>query len=226
MIRIENVWKTFHTRGTQKVVARNINATFPTGVSVALMGRNGAGKSTLMEMIAGTMQPDRGAIVSDGTISWPVGYAGSFHKDMTGAQNTRFVARVYGIDTDDLSDFVEDFAELGAHYHMPIRTYSSGMRSRLSFGVSMGIRFDTYLIDEVTGAGDPIFRRKASAVLRDRLRTSGAILITHSLNKIERMCSAGAVLENGRLTYFDDVRDAVAFHSSNIGADAGQNEDF
>ena len=225
MIRLENINKTFHTRGTQKVVARNISATFPSGVSVALMGRNGAGKSTLMEMIAGSMLPDSGSIVTNGTISWPVGFGGSFHRELTGAQNIRFIARVYGVDTDALIDFVEDFAELGEHFHMPIRTYSSGMRSRLSFGVSMGIRFDTYLIDEVTGVGDALFKKKSAEVLRERLRTSGAILITHSLGKIQRLCSAGAVLENGQLSYYENVEDALEHHSANMGADAREEED-
>lgn len=224
MIRLSNVSKSFQTRGASRVVARNISVTFPTGISVALMGRNGAGKSTLIEMISGSTQPDRGEIITDGTISWPVGFAGSFHRELTGAQNTRFIARVYGVDTDELSDFVEDFAELGAHYHMPFRTYSSGMRSRLSFGVSMGIRFDTYLIDEVTGVGDAVFRQKSSMVLRERLKTSSAILVTHSLKKINRYCQAGAVLENGRLTYFDDVTEAVDRHSANMGADATEEE--
>jgi len=225
MILLEDVRKAFSTGGSLKVVARNINAVFPSGVAVALLGRNGAGKSTLLQMIAGTMEPDTGRITSTGTISWPVGFAGSFHRDLTGAQNTRFVARVYGVDTDALSEFVEDFAELGGHYHMPLRTYSSGMKSRLSFGVSMGIRFDTYLIDEVTAVGDSAFKQKSGEVFLERVRSSGAILVSHGLTKVRKLCTAGAVLENGNLTYYDDVDEAIWQHRQNMGITEDDDDD-
>ncbi len=130
------------------------------------MGRNGAGKSTLLSMIAGTTDFESGFIRSEGTISWPVGFRGSFHPDLTGAQNTRFVARVYGVDTDELLEFVQAFSNLGEHFNAPIRSYSSGMRSRLSFGISMGIHFDTYLVDEVTSVGDASFKAKSFQVLK------------------------------------------------------------
>ncbi|NRP23392.1 Polysialic acid transport ATP-binding protein KpsT [Aliiroseovarius sp. xm-m-379] len=216
MIVCENLWKVYRTQGEEKVVARDINAVFPTGIAVALLGRNGAGKSTLMRLIAGNQKPTSGRIWSDGTISWPVGFAGSFHGELTGAQNVRFVARIYGVDTDMLNDFVEDFAELGPHFHYPFRTYSSGMRSRLAFGVSMGIRFDTYLVDEVTSVGDEQFRRKASALFKRRIGASGAIVVSHSMAVIRDLCSKAAVLENGRLTMYDDVEQGIAHHMENM----------
>jgi len=216
MIRLIDLCKTYRVNGVPTVVADNINATFPTGASVALLGRNGAGKSSLLRMIAGTMAPTRGRIMSDGAISWPVGFAGSFHGDLTGAQNVRFIARIYGVDTDALVDFVEDFAELGEHFRLPFRTYSSGMRARLAFGVSMGIRFDTYLVDEVTSVGDAAFRRKSEAVFMERMRESGAIVVSHNMGLLRRICAAGAVLEDGRLTWHDDVNDAIAHHEENM----------
>ncbi|MBO9473263.1 ABC transporter ATP-binding protein [Shimia sp. R10_1] len=218
MVRLENLSKTYWLNGSPKTVANNINFTFPSGVSIALLGRNGAGKSTMMSMIAGTLTPDSGRVVSDGTISWPVGFKGSFHRDLTGMQNTRFIARIYGVDTDALSDFVEDFSELGAHYNMPLRTYSSGMRSRLSFAVSMGIHFDTYLVDEVTSVGDAAFKVKSRNVFLNRIGSSGAIVVSHSMNTIRRLCSAGVVLENGQLSYFDDINAAISQHEKNVGA--------
>ena len=218
MIRLHRLSKTYVVSGTRKTVAGSISMVFPTGVSVALLGRNGAGKSSLLRMIAGTMNPTSGRVISDGTISWPVGFAGSFHPDLTGTQNTRFIARVYGVDTDALVDFVADFAELGPHFNLPLRTYSSGMRSRLAFGVSMGIRFDTYLVDEVTSVGDANFRRKSEAVFQDRMATSGAIVVSHSMDLILRLCRAGVVLEQGALTWHDDVREAVAHHDRNMAA--------
>jgi len=212
MIRFENLTKSYWLEHERKLVIDNLNLTLPTGASLALLGRNGAGKSTLMQIIAGTMRPDTGQVISDGTISWPVAFGGSFHPEMTGSQNVRFVARIYGVDTDSLVDFVEDFAELGKHFHMPVRTYSSGMRSRLAFGASMGIHFDTYLVDEVTAVGDAQFKRKSQAVFRKRMENSGAILVSHNMRELREFCDAGIILENGQLEYFDDINTAIAVH--------------
>lgn len=214
MIRFENLTKSFNLRGERKMVIDNLNLTLPPGKSLALLGRNGAGKSTLLQIIAGTMRPDSGRIVSDGTISWPVGLGGSFHKELTGAQNVRFVARIYGADTDALVAFVQDFAELGKFYHMPVRSYSSGMKSRLTFGASMGIRFDTYLVDEVTAVGDAIFKRKSRALFNDRMAHSSAIMVNHSMGQLRKFCNAGIVLENGQMQYFDDLEDAIAVYEA------------
>jgi capsular polysaccharide transport system ATP-binding protein len=218
MIRLENLTKTFTVEGIRTTVADKVNALFPTGVSVGLLGRNGAGKSTLLRIIAGTMDPSSGRVISDGTISWPVGFAGSFHADLSGAQNTRFIARVYGVDTDMLTAFVEDFAELGQHFYQPFRTYSSGMRSRLAFGVSMGIRFDTYLVDEVTSVGDASFQRKSETIFHRRMQESGAIVVSHSMPLLQRLCSMGMVLENGQLTIHDKINDAIKHHLQNMRA--------
>jgi capsular polysaccharide transport system ATP-binding protein len=216
MIRLRNLTKIYRVNGQPTLVADNITATFPTGSSVALLGRNGAGKSSLLKIISGVMQPTSGEVISDGTISWNVGFSGSFHPDLTGAQNVRFVARIYGVDTDDLQAFVADFAELGHHFHQPFRTYSAGMRSRLAFGLSMGIRFDTYLIDEVTSVGDAAFRVRSESILNDRLRDSSAIVVSHSMTLLRRICTVGAVLEQGRLTWYDDVEAAIEAHERNM----------
>jgi len=215
MIVLRDLTKIYRMRGRQKTVLNRVNAVFPTGVSVALMGRNGAGKSTLLNMVAGAADPTSGQILTDGVVSFPVGFSGSFHQDMTGAQNCRFVARIYGVDTDSLIAFVEEFAELGQHFHLPLRTYSSGMRSRLGFGVSMGLRFDTYLIDEVTAVGDENFKRKSKAIFLDRVRNAGALFVSHSMGAIREMCQAGAVLENGHLDYYPDVEEAIDRHVFN-----------
>lgn len=212
MIELINLCKTYAVGREIKVVADNLNMVFATGASVALLGRNGAGKSTLLSMIAGTMSPDNGLIRRTGTVSWPVGLSGSFHRDLTGAQNVRFVARVYGVDTRHLLDFVADFAELGGHFHMPVSTYSSGMRSRLAFGVSMGIHFDTYLVDEVTSVGDAAFKRKCDIVFRERMKTSGAIVVSHSMPTIRRLCTVAMVLEHGKLRYFEDLNEGIKYH--------------
>ena len=216
MIQLENLTKIFSLEGQHKWVADDINATFPSRRSVALLGRNGAGKSTLLKIIAGTLTPTSGRVVSTGTISWPVGFAGSFHPELTGAQNTRFVARIYGVDTDELIAFVEGFAGLEAHFRLPFRTYSSGMKSRLAFGVSMGIGFDTYLVDEVTAVGDADFKIRSSEVFIERMKTAGAVVVSHSMPQVRKLCDASAVLHHGKLTYFDDVESGIAQHEENM----------
>lgn len=221
MIRLENVTKAFPLRQGHKVIIKDANAVFPTGRSIALLGRNGTGKSTLLDIISGTTRPSQGRVLSTGSISYPVGFSGSFHPDLTGAQNTRFVARIYGVDTGELLDFVQSFAELGPHFHMPLRSYSAGMRARLSFGVSMGIPFDTYLVDEVTSVGDGAFRQKSIALLDDRRARSGAIIVSHSEPMIRRTCDMGAVLEDAQLTLYDCLDEALAVHADNLGVARG-----
>lgn len=216
MIVLKNLTKSFRVAGTRKYVARQINTTFPTRTSVALFGRNGAGKSTLLKIIGGTMLPDAGQVLSEGSISWQIGFAGNFHPDLTGQQNTRFIARVYGVDTLELEDYVLEFSELGRAFKAPVRTYSSGMRARLAFGVSMGIPFSYYLIDEVTAVGDSSFREKCTLILNDRLSQAGSVVVSHSENTLRSICSAGAVLEGGVLRYFDDIEEAIALHQENM----------
>ena len=216
MLEFRNVSKSFRLpKGERKSVLKNANVVFPAREVVGLLGRNGAGKSTTLRMIAGTQDHDAGRIIRRGSVSWPIGFAGSFHPDLTGAQNIRFVARVYGVDTDALEGFVKEFSELGAYFHMPFRTYSSGMRARLAFGVSMGVPFDTYLVDEVTTVGDTNFRQKCNEMFTKRLAQSGAIVVSHSLPMIAEICTSVVVLEQGQLQFFDDVDAGIEAHSRN-----------
>lgn len=218
MISFEHLTKYFYMRGFRKTVLEDVNAVFPSGKSVALLGRNGAGKSTLMKLIAGTSNPSHGRVSSTGTLSWPVGFAGSFHPELTGAQNTRFLARIYGTDADELVDFVQDFAELGRSFHQRFGSYSSGMRSRLAFGASMGIDFDTYLVDEVMSVGDQAFKRKSLTLFKARMKASGAVVVTHAIGQVRDMCDAGAVLEDGQLIYYPDLEEAIAHHLHNMNS--------
>ncbi|MEM6407687.1 MAG: ABC transporter ATP-binding protein [Pseudomonadota bacterium] len=220
MIELKDLTKSFWIGPRRKFIAHEISTIFPSRKCVALLGRNGAGKSTLLKIIGGTMRADYGEVISSGSISWQIGFAGNFHPDLTGAQNTRFIARVYGIDTDGLEDYVQDFAELGDSFWMPVRTYSSGMRARLAFGVTMGIPFSYYLIDEVTSVGDASFRDKCRSVLEDRLDQAGSIVVSHSEGVLKSLCSSGAVLERGHLYYYEDLDDALAHHAENMQAAA------
>jgi capsular polysaccharide transport system ATP-binding protein len=212
MITLHHVHKTYHTRGVSKVVARDLNFEFPTTGAMGLLGRNGAGKSSLLHMLAGIMRPDHGKITRRGSVSWPVGFQGSFHPDLTGVQNARFVARLYGVDTDAMLDFVATFSNLGPHLNLPLRSYSSGMRARLAFAVSMAVPFDSYLIDEVTSVGDGAFRARSEMMLQDRMQKAAAVVVSHSMDLLRRLCQSGAVLENGRLFYYARIERAIEHH--------------
>jgi capsular polysaccharide transport system ATP-binding protein len=220
MIRLEHLTKSYRFQGAVKYICKDVTATFPGKTAIGLLGRNGAGKSTLLQMIAGTLNPDSGRVRVTGSISWPIGLAGCIHPELTGGQNVRFIARVYGVDTDELVDFVADFAELGQHFNQPVRTYSSGMRARLNFGMSMGIRFDTYLIDEVTSVGDASFKNKSRDLFDDRMASGGAIFVSHSVQQVRKMCAHGVVLEGGQLTYYTDIEEAIDRHYRNMLGDA------
>lgn len=216
MIRLEQATKYVRAKGIRKPIIENASLVINRGRSVGLLGRNGAGKSTLLQLIAGSLQLDRGRIVRAGKISWPLGFQGSFQPSMSGEQNVRFVARIYGVDTDELVAYVDDFAELGAFYQAPVGTYSSGMKARLAFGVSMGVKFDYYLVDEITAVGDANFKKKCHDVFQHRLQDSDVIMVSHSTATIRDYCETGIVLENGKLTYFDNVEDAIRVHDRNM----------
>ena len=218
MIEFRDVSKHYRTPTSRKVVLDRLTLTLPTGAKVGVLGRNGAGKSTLLKMIAGTIRPDSGEIRRHASISWPLGFSGSFHSDLTGAQNVRFVARIYGVDTDALVAYVQDFAELGEFIDMPMRAYSSGMKARLAFGMSRGVTFDWYLVDEITAVGDAAFRKKSLHAFKSRLHASGLLMVSHSTRTIRDYCDSGLVLENGRARYFPDIEQAIAVHGRNMAA--------
>ncbi|MBC7737399.1 MAG: ABC transporter ATP-binding protein [Candidatus Saccharibacteria bacterium] len=223
MITLENLTKAYWYRGKPKYIARNLNAVIPDGARVALMGRNGAGKSTMLSMIAGSINPNCGRIRITGSLSWPIGLTGCIQGDLTGAQNVKFLARVYGVDSDELVAFVEEFAELGMNFNEPVRYYSSGMKGRLNFGMSMGIRFDTYLIDEISATGDASFKGKSRKVFEDRLMNAGLVMVSHSDGLMRAMCTSGAVLEHGAITFYDDIEEAIEVHNRNLRGDGLRN---
>lgn len=218
MIEFRGVSKWYHTPHGRKIVLDGLDLTLPPGTKLGVLGRNGAGKSTLLGMIGGTIKPNRGVIVKRAAISWPLGLGGTYHQDLTGAQNVRFVARIYGVDTEALVAYVADFSELGDFMDMPVRSYSSGMRARLAFGMSMGVSFDWYLVDEITAVGDSRFKRKSLAVFRDRLQNAGLMMVSHSDRTIREYCTSALVLEGGRAVYYDDVARALAAHERNMAA--------
>jgi capsular polysaccharide transport system ATP-binding protein len=209
MLALENASKSFVLSGQRKDILRDVTFAFPPDKNVAIMGRNGAGKSTLMKLLSGSLRLDKGRVVRTVPVSWPLGFSSGFNGSMTGLENAMFVARLYGADTEAVLDYLAWFSELGESLRLPIKTYSSGMKARLAFGLSMAINFDIYLIDEITSVGDEAFKRKCKAVFDHKLAHARVIMISHSTTTIKTYCDCGVLLENGELTYFDNVQDLI-----------------
>ncbi|MCW8309404.1 ABC transporter ATP-binding protein [Acidiphilium sp. PA] len=217
MIDLRNVSKSYRTDdGGHRVILRNVDTIFPTGRNVGILGVNGSGKSTLVRMLSGVEMPDGGRIVRAGDVSFPLGFGGTFHPNLSGVENVKFLARVYGADPKEAVEYVEGFAELGSYFRMPVSTYSSGMTARLAFGACLAIEFDTYLIDEVTAVGDAAFREKCLHAFEDRMSNSNVVIVSHDETTIRRWCDMGAVLADGEIIMFDAIEDALETHRNRM----------
>lgn len=213
MIILDNICKAYpRPGGGKKVILNNFTATFPRGINIGILGRNGAGKSTLMNMISGGEMPDSGRILREGKISWPLGFGGGVHAKLTGAQNTRFIADIYGKSRNKVLDFVTEFSELGPYLDMPVKTYSAGMKARLAFGICMAIEFEYYLIDEVIAVGDSTFKKKCKEVFDQRRENATLLLVSHSSSLLRSFCDIGGVMHNGSLTFYNDIQEAIEVH--------------
>jgi capsular polysaccharide transport system ATP-binding protein len=214
MIQLHEVSKVYPTKSGPNCVLDAVTFSFPPRTNIGILGKNGAGKSTLLRIIAGTEQPDSGKVVRQGLVSWPIGFTGGFNGSLTGEENCRFVARIYGADIDEVVGLTADFAELGSYFYMPVKTYSSGMRARLAFGLSMAVEFDAYLVDEVTAVGDSAFQAKCRRAFAERSGRSSVIIVSHSMSTIRDYCQRCAVLSRGRLVCFDSVEEASSVYEA------------
>jgi len=212
MIEFNNVSKSYHIHHFHKNVFTNLNFRIKRGESIGICGANGAGKSTLVRMIGGVEQPTTGTVTRTMGTSWPIGYTSCFQGSLTGADNARFIARIYNRPVDELLEYVEDFAQLGPYFHQPVHTYSAGMGSRLAFGVSLAINFECYLVDEVTAAGDERFRKRCEEALMERRDNATLIMISHDPGTLRQYCRHGAVVYGGSLIRYDTVDEAVDVH--------------
>lgn len=210
MIRFHSVTKSYRLGQNRKTVLADATFSIARGRSLAVIGLNGAGKSTLLRMISGTSLPDRGRVERRGVrVSFPLGFAGSFHNEISGLDNVRFASRLYGVPVASVQRFVEDFSELGEHLMMPVKTYSSGMRARLAFGLSMALDFDVYLVDEITAVGDANFRKKCAEVFDEKRKHADVIMVSHNDGTLRRFCETSCVLDGGHLRFFDTVDDGL-----------------
>lgn len=218
MIEVLDVHKRYYTdHGMGPWVLQGVNLVIPHRVSVGLVGGNGAGKSTLLRIIGGVDYPSKGEVRRHCKVSWPMGFAGGLQGSMTGRQNTKFVARIHGMghELPRILAQVQEFAEIGAAFDEPIKTYSSGMKSRLQFGLSLAFDFDVYISDEVTATGDRRFKAKAKKAFKNMVGKASIIMVSHSEGALKDFCQAGIWLHQGQAYWFDQVDDALrAYHDS------------
>lgn len=219
MIIVEDVYKRYRTdHGPGKWVLQGVNFTIPPRISVGLVGVNGAGKSTLLRIIGGVDQPTRGHVERRCRVSWPMGFGGGLQGSLSGRQNAKFVCRVHGHE-DDLAERIaqiQDFAEIGDAFDDPVKTYSSGMRARLQFGMSLAFDFDVYISDEITAVGDAAFRTKAAAAFKSLADHAGLIMVSHGEGTLRQFCQAGIFIHDGRAHWFDRIDDALKAYKETI----------
>ena len=213
MIRLEHISKSYPTRSGPVPVLRDVNLTVRHGERIGILGRNGAGKSTLIRLISGAELPTGGSVSRDMSVSWPLAFGGGFQGSLTGLDNLRFICRIYGIDPEDKIAFDEEFSELGLYLREPVKSYSSGMRARLAFAISMVIEFDCFLIDEIIAVGDARFHEKCHHELFERRGDRAMIIVSHQKRYIEDHCTRAAVQSDGKLHHYDKLEDAFAFYS-------------
>ena len=223
MIELKNVTKYFQTKQGKNYILKDMTMTIPSGINIGILGRNGAGKSTLMRMLGHIEFPNKGSISSSYTFSWPLGLGGGFVGKMTGRANVKFVCRLYGRSDkqiDDIIEFVKDFSELANYFDMPIKTYSSGMKGRLSFGLSLAFDFDYMLIDETLSVGDARFKKKSKEALMKKIENCHVLLVSHDIKTLKEICEAGIVVNKGQMYYYNDINDAITEYE-NINKKAG-----
>jgi ABC-type polysaccharide/polyol phosphate transport system ATPase subunit len=195
----------------------NVSLTFEHGDRVGLIGHNGAGKTTLLQVLAGIYEPVSGRVYCEGRIATMFNPMLGMDVDSTGYENILQSGLFLGLkpaEIDAKAEEIAEFTELGGYLNMPMRTYSSGMRTRLAFAVSTCIEPDILLMDEWLSAGDASFVGKAQRRLA-QLVDSAAILVlaSHSTNLIRKTCNKAALLEHGKVVRFGNVDEILASYS-------------
>ena len=221
MIIVDDVHKRYQTdHGPSKWILQGVTFTIPRNLSVGLIGANGAGKSTLLRIIGGVDQPNKGRVESQCRVSWPMGFGGGLQGSLTGRQNAKFVCRIHGhkADIPDRIAYIQDFAQIGPAFDEPVKTYSSGMKSRLQFALSLAFDFDVYISDEVTATGDAAFKNKAAAAFKRLADHASIIMVSHGESTLRQFCSAGIWIHDGKAHWFDQIDDALKAYKSSLTA--------
>ena len=216
MIGLKNVSKTYRTRSGERHVLRDISLTVSKGAKIGILGSNGSGKSTLIRLIGGAEVPSSGSVTRDMTVSWPLAFTGAFQGSLTGVDNLRFVCRIYGADYAKALDYVKHFAELGSYLREPYKTYSSGMKARLAFAISMAVEFDCFLIDEIVSVGDIRFHEKCRVELLEKRSDRAIVLVSHHPFLVRNICTDVLVLKDGTLHKFNTIDESYNFYDGLI----------
>lgn len=212
MIRLCGIVKHYATRSGKHIVLDGIDLTIQPGEKIGILGRNGAGKSTLIRILSGAERPDSGQLYRGMNLSWPLAFGGAFQGSLTGLDNLKFICRIYGVEYCDKIDYVQNFAELGKYFREPVKSYSSGMRSRLAFAISMAVEFDCFLIDEIISVGDARFHAKCRAELFEKRKDRAFVLVSHEAHNIREHCDRAGVLHEGTLRLFNNIDDAYQYY--------------
>lgn len=217
MIVLDRITKSYPLTQGRHYVFKDLSFTFPEGANIGLVGPNGAGKSTLMNILGGIDIPDSGRVITNKSISWPVGLSGGLQGSLTARDNVKFVSRAYGFTGQEMHKkvkYVEEFAEIGAYFDQPIKTYSSGMRARVTFGLSMAFDFDYYLVDEAGAVGDPNFKKKSMAIYKEKLKSGNVIIVSHNMAELRSLCDHVILVHNGKAEIFNDIEEGIFMYEN------------
>lgn len=212
MIEFKKISKAYRLGSGKKVLLNNVSFCFEQGTNIGILGINGAGKSTLLRLIAGSEAADKGRILRNGKFSWPLGFAAGFQGSLSGEENLRFICRIYAVNIARTIKFVADFSELGLALYEPVSTYSTGMRARLAFSLSMAIEFDVYLVDEIMGVGDRIFQEKCRHAFVEKTKKASIIMVSHSMETIREYSDIVLLLSNGQVHTYEDIEKGIAMY--------------
>jgi capsular polysaccharide transport system ATP-binding protein len=209
MIEFDNVSKSFWTGTQRKVILDQATFQVDVGQSLGILAPNGTGKTTLINMMCGLEKPDEGTINTTSRVSFPLGFMGGLAPKLNAVENSRYIARLYGLDPDYVEAMCRYVCGLDEYFEMPLATYSAGMRARFSFSLLLALEFDIYLIDEgMPGTTDVEFNKKAGSILEDRLKNSTVVIVSHNAQTLEKFCNKAAVLVDGQLEMYDSLDDA------------------
>ena len=215
MIQLNHLTKYFKlSNGSKKYTLNDVSYTFEEGVNTGILGLNGTGKTTLLKLLCGSTYPNSGNITRTSTISWPVGFAGFIVGSLTGYQNLRFISRIYKSNYKRDKAFVEEFTGLGDYLNEPVNKYSSWMKAKLNFALSMSIGFDFYLIDEAFSVGDATFRKKGEDLFKEKSKNSTVIVVSHSIGNITKLCEKAIVLDQAKFHTFSTLEDSINCYKS------------